>query len=80
MSLWLATTHDALYGSNGAMSIPADPKASSRHIAQEVDVSAHYEVAKGVTTGFGHARLFSGRFLKAVSPGKDYGYPFVSLT
>jgi Alginate export len=79
-SLWLATTHDALYASSGAISIPADPKASSRHIGQEVDVSAQYEVAKGVTTGFGYARLFSGRFLKAVSPGKDYGYPFVYLT
>jgi hypothetical protein len=79
-SLWLATTHDALYASSGAISIPADPKASSRHIGQEVDLSAQYQVAKGIATGFGYARLFSGRFLKAVSPGKDYGYPFVYLT
>jgi hypothetical protein len=79
-SLWLATTHDALYASSGAISIPADPKASSRHLGQEVDLSAQYQVAKGIATGFGYARLFSGRFLKAVSPGKDYGYPFVYLT
>jgi hypothetical protein len=78
--LWLATTHDALYASSGAISIPADSKASSRHIGQEVDFSAQYQVTKGVTTGFGYARLFSGRFLKAVSPGKDFGYPFVYLT
>ena len=36
--------------------------------------------AKVSRRGFGYARLFSGRFLKTVSPGKDYGYPFVYLT
>src|SRR5260370_30222787 len=70
--LWLATTHDALYTSSGAISMPADPKAPSRHIGQEVDFSAHYQVNKGITAGFGYARLFSGRFLKTVSPGEDY--------
>jgi Alginate export len=78
--LWLATTNDALYASSGAISIAADPKASSRHIGQEVDFTAQYQVNKGITAGFGYARLFSGRFLKTVSPGKDYGYPFVYLT
>ena len=38
------------------------------------------QVSKDITKGFGYARLFSGRFLKTVSPGKDYGYPFVYLT
>jgi hypothetical protein len=79
-NLWLATTHDALYASSGAISIPADPKATSRHVGQEVDVSAQYQVNQGITAGFGFARLFPGRFLKAVSPGKRYTYPFVYLT
>jgi hypothetical protein len=78
--LWLATTHDALYASSGAISIPADPKATSRHIGQEVDISAQYQVSKGITGGFGYARLFTGPFLKMVSPAKDYSYPFVYLT
>ena len=55
-------------------------KVSTRHIGQEVDFIAQYQVTKGISTGFGYARLFSGPYLKAVSPGKDYGYPFVSLT
>jgi len=80
VDLWLATTHDALYASNGAISIATDPNATSRHIGQEVDVIAQYQVDKAITAGFGYARLFSGRFLKTVSPGKDYGYPFVYLT
>jgi hypothetical protein len=78
--LWLATTNDALYASRGVISIAADPKAASRHIGQEIDFSAQYQVNKGITAGFGYARLFTGRFLKTVSAGKDYGYPFVSLT
>ncbi len=77
---WLATTHDALYASSGSISIPADPKAPSRHIGQEVDLIAQYQINKSITAGFGYGRLFSGRFLKAVSPGKDFGYPFVYLT
>jgi hypothetical protein len=77
---WLATTHDALYANSGVISIPADPTAPSRHVGQEVDCIAQYQVHKGITAGFGYARLFSGRFLKTVSPGKDYGYPFAYLT
>jgi hypothetical protein len=78
--LWLATTHDALYASSGTISIPADPKATSRHIGQEVDVRAQIRSNHGITAGFGFARLFPGRFLKTVSPGKSYSYPFVYLT
>src|SRR6202171_4427151 len=59
--LWLATTRDALYASSGAISISADPNATSRHIGQEVDISAQYQVNEGIAAGFGCARLFSGR-------------------
>jgi hypothetical protein len=77
---WLATTHDALYANSGTISIAADPTAPSRHIGQEIDFVAQYQIAKKITAGFGYARLFSGRFLETVSPGKDYGYPFAYLT
>ncbi len=79
-NLWLATTHDALYANSGPISIAADPNATSRHIGQEVDISAQFQINEGIAAGFGCARLFSGRFLKTVSPGKDYTYPFVYLT
>ena len=78
--LWLATTHDALYASSGAIAISADPNATSRHIGQEVDLTAQYQVNTGISVGFGYGRLFPGRFLKAASPGKNYSYPFVYLT
>jgi Alginate export len=78
--LWLATTHDALYASSGAIAISADPNATSRHIGQEVDLTAQYQVNTGISVGFGYGRLFPGRFLKTASPGKNYSYPFVYLT
>jgi hypothetical protein len=77
---WLVTTHDALYANSGTISIAADPNAPNRHIGQELDLIAQYQVAKGITAGFGYARLFSGPFLKSVSRGKDYTYPFAYLT
>jgi hypothetical protein len=78
--LWLATTYDALYASSGSVSLPANPTATSRHIGQEIDFTAQYQFNKDFSAGFGCARLFSGRYLKSVSPGKDYTYPFVYLT
>jgi hypothetical protein len=78
--LWLATTHDALYASSGTVTIPANPRATSRFIGQEVDLIAQYKVNQGITAGFGYARLFAGRFVKANSQGKDFIYPFEYLT
>ena len=78
-SFWLATTSDALYANSGAISIRANPKATSRHIGQEVDFIAHYQANEGIAFGFGYARLFSGQFLKTASPGKDFSYPFAYL-
>jgi hypothetical protein len=80
VDLWLATTHDALYASNGAVSIAADPAAHSRHVGQELDLTGECQWHTGITTGFGYARLFAGRLLKTVSPGKDYSYPYIYVT
>jgi len=78
--LWLATTHDAFYGSSGAISIAADPAAASRHVGQELDVWGEYEINRGLVAGFGYARLFTGQFLRTACTGKDYNYPFLFLT
>jgi hypothetical protein len=78
--LWLATTNDALYASSGVISIAANPKSSNRHIGQEIDFIAQYQVTKGITAGFGYAHLFPGQFLRTASPGKGFAYPFIYLT
>ena len=74
-SYWLATSHDNFYASSGAIAVPAHPGAS-RHIGNELDLVAEYQLNKGLSFGFGYARLFAGQFLKAATPGHDYSYPY----
>jgi predicted porin len=72
---WLATSNDNFYASSGAISVPARPGAS-RHIGNELDLIAEYQLDKGLNFGFGYARLFAGQFLKTTTRGNDYSYPF----
>jgi hypothetical protein len=72
---WLATSHDNFYASSGAIAVAADPGVS-RHIGNELDLVAEYELNKGLNFGFGYARLFAGKFLETTTPGHDYSYPY----
>ena len=72
---WLPTSHDNLYASSGAVAVPAHPGAS-RHVGNEVDLVAEYQLNAGLSFGFGYARLFAGQFLKTTTSGHDYGYPY----
>jgi len=72
---WLATSHDNLYGSSGAIAVPAHPGASP-HIGNELDLVAEYQWGEGLSFGFGYARLFAGQFLKSTTPGHDFSYPY----
>ena len=72
---WLATSNDNFYASSGAIAVPARPGAS-RHIGNELDLVAEYQLNKGLSFGFGYARLFAGQFLKTTTPGHDYSYPY----
>jgi hypothetical protein len=72
---WLATSNDNFYASSGAISVPAHPGAS-RHIGNELDLVAEYQMNKGFNFGFGYSRLFAGQFLKTTTSGHDYSYPY----
>jgi hypothetical protein len=72
---WLATANDNFYGNSGAIAVPAHP-GTSRHIGNELDLVAEYQLNKGLSFGFGYARLFAGQFLKTTMPGHDYSYPY----
>ena len=72
---WLATSHDNFYASSGAIAVAAHP-GFSRHIGNELDLVAEYQFNKGLSFGFGYARLFAGQFLKTTTPGSDYSYPY----
>lgn len=72
---WLATSNDAYYASSGAVAVAAHPGAS-RHIGNEFDTVAEYELNKGLNFGFGYGRMFAGQFLATTTLGHDYGYPY----
>ena len=77
-SYWLATTHDNLYASSGAIAVHAHPGASP-YIGDELDLVAEYLWGRGLSFGFGYAHLFSGAFLKATTPGHDYSYAYAYI-
>jgi hypothetical protein len=79
-NLWLATKNDAVYSSSGGVSVPADPRATSRHLGTELDLIAAFKQNAHVTYGFGFAHLFTGHFLQEATPGKDFNYPFAYVT
>jgi hypothetical protein len=78
--LWLATKTDAVYGTNGAIAIPAHPGATSNHLGIELDLIAEYRKNHHVTYGIGLAHLFTGRYLNEATRGKDFNYPFAYVT
>ena len=78
--LWLATKHDGVYASSGAMAIAPDPSATSAHLGDELDLIAEYRQNRHVTCAFGLGHLFTGRFLNQATHGKDYNYPFAYIT
>ncbi len=78
--LRLATKNDAVYGSSGAVAIPAHPGATSNHLGIELDLIVEYRQNHHVTYGFGFAHLFTGQFLNEAARGEDYNYPFAFVT
>ena len=74
-SYWLATANDNFYASSGAISVVAHPGAS-RHIGNELDLVAEYQLNKRLNSGFGYARMFAGEFLQTTTPGHNYSYPY----
>ena len=71
----MATSKNYLYASSGAISVSAHPGAN-RHIGNEFDMVAEYEVNKGLNFGFGYGRMFTGQFLNQTTSGHDYSYPY----
>lgn len=79
MDFWLATAMDGLYTNRGAPLLPAAASGRARHVGQELDLIGIYQFDKKIEAGFGYSRIFAGEYLKAVTPGSDFGYPFCYL-
>ncbi|HVY93913.1 MAG TPA: alginate export family protein [Bryobacteraceae bacterium] len=76
----LASATDWLYNSGGAGVFHSANGSAGTHVGQEIDLTGTWIFAKAFTAGAGVAHIFPGEFLKAVTPGNPYTYPFMVMT
>jgi hypothetical protein len=79
-SFWLASATDALYSAGGAVLARIPTGAPDRHVGQELDIQATYTPSPRIQLHGGYAHMFTGKFLKAATPGKSYSSPYVMVT
>ncbi len=76
---WLASARDFLYNAGGAPVFRSPDGAAGRHVGEEIAVEAAYAVSKQLQIGAAVGHAFPGEFLKRLTPGHGYTYPYVLL-
>lgn len=79
-SWWLASATDALYGASGVLVARSITGTAGTHVGQEVDAQATYVYSPQLQINGGLAHVFPGEFLKTVTPGHAYTYPYIMVT
>jgi hypothetical protein len=74
--LWLASARDSLYNGSGKSIARSSTGSAGRHVGEEADCFATYKIAH-FQFGAGYARLFTGHFLNATTPGVNPNYAYV---
>lgn len=77
---WLAEARDGIYAASSALFLRAAAGAADRHVGQEIDVQVTRNITPQLQIAGGYAHIFTGPFLKQVSPGKSYSAPYVMAT
>ncbi len=73
---WLANVNDGLYNAFGTRTV-FNPKATSAHVGEAVEMMATAALAKHTTVGLGVGTLFPGEYLKQSNKGQAFIYPYV---
>lgn len=73
---WLASVQDSLYTEAGAVFV-RNPKATSRHVGQEIDNGINWQINSRLQLGAGLAHMFAGEFLRQATKGSDSTYPYI---
>ena len=79
-SWWLAETRDAVYNVANAPLGRVIAGAAERHVGQEIDVQVTRALTPQLQVAAGYAHIFTGAFLKQVTPGASYSHPYVMAT
>src|SRR5665213_1470858 len=77
---YLANRFDAMYNALGNALFRSATGTAGTHIGQELDFIATWTPVKPLQAGAGFGHIFPGEFLKTVTPGNAYTYPYVMLT
>ncbi|HVW83537.1 MAG TPA: alginate export family protein [Bryobacteraceae bacterium] len=76
----LASRYDAMYNSSGTALFRSANGTAGTHIGQELDIIGTLTLFAPLQAGAGFARIFPGEFLKHVTPGQPYNFPYVMFT
>lgn len=77
--LWLANINDGLYNALGTRTV-FNPKATSGHIGESVEMMATAALSKYTSFGFGVGTIFPGEYLKQSQKDQPYIYPYIGFT
>lgn len=76
---FLASATDSLYNSGGTALFRSAAGTAGTHVGQEIDITGTWGFAKAFTAGAGIGHIFPGQFLKTVTPGNPYTYPYMMI-
>ena len=79
LDLWLASATDAVYNTSGSAIVRDATGKSGKHIGEEFDAYAWYEVNREVHIGAGIGHLMPGEFLAKTTKGGSYTYPYFTV-
>jgi hypothetical protein len=79
-SWWLAETRDAVYNVANTSLGRVITGAADRHVGQEIDIQVTRALTPQLQVAAGYAHIFTGAFLKQVTPGASYSHPYVMAT
>ena len=75
----LASATDSLYNTSGGTIARDAAGKSGRHIGEEFDVYAWFELNRHVNFGAGVGHLMPGEFLAATAKGPAFNYPYFAI-
>lgn len=76
---YLASATDSLYNAAGTALFRSATGTAGTHVGQEFDVSGSWAFARAFTAGAGIGHILPGEFLKAVTPGNAYTFPYMTI-
>lgn len=76
---YLASATDALYNAAGTAVFRSITGTAGTHVGQEFDVTGTWTFAKAFMAGAGVGHILPGQFLKNVTPGSPYTYPYMMI-